>query len=70
MKNKIMLSLCLSSMLLANNNYEVLSLEELMNTTVTTATKKEETFLSVPSSVTVFTKQDIESMGASIILDL
>lgn len=46
------------------------SLEELLQTTVSVATRAEETFVSAPSSVTVFTAAEIRNMGIRTVEEL
>ncbi len=47
-----------------------MSLEELLEVTVTVASKTEETISDSPSSVTVFTRQELLAMGATTIEEL
>jgi outer membrane receptor protein involved in Fe transport len=67
---KIVLPMILCNTLFAQEGFDILDLEELVNTTITTSTRKDETLLSVPSSVTVFNKKEIEQLGASTLLEL
>lgn len=46
------------------------SLEELLQTPVSAATRTEETFTSAPSSVTVFMRSEIENMGIRTVEEL
>lgn len=47
-----------------------LSLEELLNTTVTTASKEEETERESPSAITVFTRKEIRALGVRTLDEL
>ncbi len=47
-----------------------LSLEELMQVKVTASTKTEQTLLTAPASITIYTRSDIKSLGASSLSEL
>lgn len=49
---------------------ETMSLEDLLNVPVTVASKSEEKAVDAPSSVTVFTRVDIENMGITSLEEL
>ena len=46
------------------------SLEELLQTSVSVATRSEETFITAPSSVTLFTRSEIRNMGIRTVEEL
>ncbi len=54
---------------LANDNLFDMSLEELMDIKVTTASKREESLFEVASSIYVLTKEDIRRSGATTVAD-
>ncbi|HIC43348.1 MAG TPA: hypothetical protein EYO73_03375, partial [Sulfurimonas sp.] len=68
MKNFLLVSLCLSSILLADNNQldkpVLLSLEELMNIEITTASHEKEKTSESLAIVSVLTSTQLEQMGA------
>lgn len=47
-----------------------LSLEDLLNVRITTSTLQEETLLEVPSSVTIFERDELNTLGISTIAEL
>ena len=51
-------------------DFSEMSLEDLLNVEVTVASKSEETVADAPSSVTVFTRQEILNMGVTSIEEL
>ncbi len=53
-----------------NNDVFDMSLDKLMNMEVTSASKKAENIMDVPSSIYVITSEDIANSGATHILDL
>ena len=66
--------LFLSSFSSANNQTETdlfeLSFDELLNVTVDLATKTDETIQSVPSSITLFSKQQIKKLAVENAYDI
>ncbi len=58
------ISFCEESADSGEMNLEDLSLEELLNMTVTSASKREQSFLDVANAMTVITREDIERSGA------
>ena len=52
------------------NKLFTLSLEELMEVDISVASKREETVFAAPSSVTVFTRQEIQAMGVTSLEEL
>lgn len=48
----------------------ILSLEELLDVKVTTASKKEQKLVDAPSIISVFSRQDIERMGVTSLIDV
>lgn len=52
------------------SDFRGMSLEELMEVRVVSATRQDEAVLDVPSSVTVFTRAQIEAIGARELTDL
>jgi outer membrane receptor protein involved in Fe transport len=51
-------------------DFEQLSLDALLNPTITTATKSARTLEQTPSIVSVFGREDIERLGARQLIDL
>jgi outer membrane cobalamin receptor len=51
-------------------DFEQLSLDALLNPTITTATKSARTLEQTPSIVTVFSREDIDRLGARQLIDL
>jgi outer membrane receptor protein involved in Fe transport len=51
-------------------DFEQLSLDALLNPTITTATKNARTLEQTPSIVTVFSREDIDRLGARQLIDL
>lgn len=51
-------------------NFEDMSLEDLLNVEVTVASKNEETAADAPSSVSVFTRAEIQNMGITDLYEL
>ncbi len=81
MKNKIYSALCMGLLILTipafsqdpepqkDDDMYVLSLEELMNIPISSASKKEETLFDAPLSSYTITKSDIEKSGATSIME-
>jgi len=72
LKKAYLSSLLLLSTLNANDldPYFDMSIEELLQVEVTGSTRTQQTQLDVPSSVTVFTEQEIKNLGATRLTDL
>ena len=51
-------------------DFSEMSLEDLLNVEVTVASKSEETVDDAPSSVTVFSRAEIQNMGITNLYDL
>ena len=71
----ILMVLCLGlpSTLMAQDadvDFSEMSLEDLLNVEVTVASKSEETVADAPSSVTVYTRQEIKNMGITTLEEL
>ena len=65
------LTIFISSLFAQTGNItDSLSLEGLMNTKITTATLTEKSYSKVPSSIQIFTKEDIERSGWEYLNDL
>jgi len=65
-----LLSLMLLSPCLAAEDYLNLSIEDLLDVSVTGSTLREESLETVPSAVTVFTRQQIDAMGVDYLHEL
>ena len=68
MNKSLFVSLCIASFTFGNNSaraedFSLLSLEDLMNVTVTTASQEEETLLETPAIVSVITAQQLKEWG-------
>lgn len=63
-------SLFSSGLVLAQDDLQNLSLEELLQVRITSSTYTEESLKTVPSSITVFTRRQIQQLGVSTLEEL